>query len=310
MAGFDLLSFGAGLIWKDNAFTAFNAKLHESKLYNAFQFTVSAVAVFTGGFTKGMKNPVCFVAGTMVFTAAGVVAIENIRAGDKVISTNADTFETAEKNVLKTYIRKTTELVHLTVNGELISTTSEHPFYVKDVGFVNAGELRVGSEVVNSNGNILLVENIKIELAENPVTVYNFQVENFHTYHVGNNGVLVHNASYDEKVAQLKKNGEQGKAFEKEVKPKLQETQSDVVEQITVKTKSGTKTRLDFLGRDGDSIVPTEAKSSATAPLTSKQKIAFPEIAESGATIVGKGKGVFPGGTKIPPTKVDIVRPK
>jgi len=44
--------------------------------------------------------------------------------------------------------------------------------------------------------------------------------------------------------------------------------------------------------------------------LTGNQTSAFPEIAESGATVVGKGKPPFSGGTKIPPTEVDIVRPK
>jgi hypothetical protein len=48
-----------------------------------------------------------------------------------------------------------------------------------------------------------------------------------------------------------------------------------------------------------------------TAPLTSNQKIAFPEIFESGATVVGKGKGIFSGGYQIPPgTKVIIIRPE
>lgn len=52
------------------------------------EFSVSVVATFTGGFTKGMKNPVCFVEGTMILTAAGFVAIETIKAGDKVIATH------------------------------------------------------------------------------------------------------------------------------------------------------------------------------------------------------------------------------
>lgn len=43
-------------------------------------------------------------------------------------------------------------------------------------------------------------------------------------------------------------------------------------------------------------VVINEYKSSLTAPLTSNQKIVFPEIFESGATIVGKGKGIFSGG--------------
>jgi len=70
----------------------------------------------------------CFVAGTMVLTAAGLVAIENIKAGDKVIATNPETFEVAEKIVLETYVRETTELLHLTINREVIKTTFEHPF--------------------------------------------------------------------------------------------------------------------------------------------------------------------------------------
>lgn len=40
------------------------------------------------------------------------------------------------------------------------------------------------------------VENIAQKLVEEPVTVYNFQVEEFHTYHVGNVSLLVHNAEY------------------------------------------------------------------------------------------------------------------
>ena len=46
-----------------------------------------------------------------------------------------------------------------------------------------------------------------------------------------------------------------------------------------------------------------------TAPLTSNQKIAFPEIFESGATVVGKGKGMVSGGHQNPlGTKVTILR--
>ena len=43
----------------------------------------------------------------------------------------------------------------------------------------------------------MLIENYNIEETENLVDVYNFQVEKFHTYHVGKNGVLVHNAGKD-----------------------------------------------------------------------------------------------------------------
>ncbi|AUG01695.1 hypothetical protein CXQ81_14125 [Pseudomonas sp. 09C 129] len=52
-----------------------------------------------------------------------------------------------------------------------------------------------------------------------------------------------------------------------------------------------------------------ECKSSEIAPLTKNQKKAFPEIEKTGATVVGKGKPGFPGGTTIPPTRVEIIRP-
>ncbi|MBP5948820.1 S-type pyocin domain-containing protein [Pseudomonas sp. P42] len=110
---------------------------------------------------------------------------------------------------------------------------------------------------------------------------------------------------------QLEKNKEAGKAFEDFKYDELRETQPELGREVTVKTKSGTKTRFDMLGRDADGKLSCfECKSSDTAPLTRNQKIAFPEIEESGATVVGKGKPGFPGGTEIPPTKVEIFRPK
>jgi len=49
--------------------------------------------------------------------------------------------------------------------------------------------------LVDSRGNVLVVEEKKLEITDKPVKVYNFKVDNFHTYHVGENRVLVHNAN-------------------------------------------------------------------------------------------------------------------
>ena len=81
------------------------------------------------------------------------------------------------------------------MNGKEIVTTVDHPFYVNSRGFVKAGELAIGDELLDPNKNILLVENFDVELTEEPVKVYNFEVDEFHTYHVGEIGVWVHNAS-------------------------------------------------------------------------------------------------------------------
>ena len=108
MDGFDVLALGAGMIDPDNSFTTLNNKLHSSKLYNAFQIGVNAVATFTGAASATMA---CFIAGTMVLTTAELVAIEKIKAGDVVISTNPDTLETSGKTVLETYVRQVDKLV-------------------------------------------------------------------------------------------------------------------------------------------------------------------------------------------------------
>ena len=63
------------------------------------------------------------------------------------------------------------KLVHLTINGEEIVTTETHPFYVNHRGFVNAGELKVRDELLDTNGNILLIEKIEVELTDKPTSV-------------------------------------------------------------------------------------------------------------------------------------------
>jgi len=64
---------------------------------------------------------------------------------------------------------------------------------------VEARKLQVGDRLVDSRGNALVVGEKKLEITDEHVNVmfkvYNFKVDNFHTYHVGENRVLVHNAN-------------------------------------------------------------------------------------------------------------------
>lgn len=109
---------------------------------------------------------------------------------------------------------------------------------------------------------------------------------------------------------QLEKNKKQGKAFEEASYGEYSNTKPEAAREVTLKTDSGVRTRIDMMGRDTDGEIScVECKSSDTAPLTKNQKAAFPEIEKTGATVVGKGKPGFPGGTKIPPTRVEILRP-
>lgn len=109
---------------------------------------------------------------------------------------------------------------------------------------------------------------------------------------------------------QLQKNKQRGKEYEDESFEEYSKTRPEAAREVTIKTDNGVKTRVDMIGRDADGEIScVECKSSDTAPLTKNQKSAFPEIEKTGGTVVGKGKPGFPGGTRIPPTRIDIIRP-
>lgn len=190
MDGFDMVSLGLGMVDPNNPITELNNKMHQSDVYNNFQMGVSLLSAFSGA---AADNMACFIAGTLVLTTTGLLAIEKLNPGDKVISTDPDTLETSEKTVLETYIRKVDRLVHLVINGEEIVTTDNHPFYVQDRGFIEAGRLLVDDKLVSVNGDDLFVEYVKTEELDTLIDVHNFQVEDFHTYFVGNLLSWVHN---------------------------------------------------------------------------------------------------------------------
>ena len=90
------------------------------------------------------------------------------------------------------YVNETDELTHVFVDGEEIIATPSHPFYCPTKGWTDASHLRAGDILVLVNGEYVVVEKVQHELFERPVKVYNFQVEDYHTYYVAS-GVLVHN---------------------------------------------------------------------------------------------------------------------
>jgi RHS repeat-associated protein len=135
----------------------------------------------------------CFVAGTKVYGEKGSVSIEKVKKNDKVWAFDEKTGKKALKTVKQVFVRKVDKLVRLRVNGEEILTTTDHPFWVRNT-WQNAGLLQIGD-------SLQLFENKKVaiqfhQIFDTLVTVYNFEVEDFHTYYVTNSKVLVHNAEY------------------------------------------------------------------------------------------------------------------
>ena len=139
---------------------------------------------------------VCFVAGTKVLAENGFVNIEDVEVGMKVYSYNEETKEIELKSVKQTFINKVDkDMTKVTINGNIIESTSKHKYYEVNKGWIYACELEVGDIVLNSNNEDVVIENVEtIEFTGNELnTVYNFEVEDNHNYFVGEDCILVHN---------------------------------------------------------------------------------------------------------------------
>ena len=90
-----------------------------------------------------------------------------------------------------------------------ITTTSEHPFYVKGRGFVRADSLGIGTHIVTRAGPGATVTATRIMTRVAGYTVYNLTLDGDHTYFVGKmaGGVWVHNATLCELIAELIRKG-------------------------------------------------------------------------------------------------------
>ncbi len=167
--------------------------------------------------TRGVKNPIaCFLAGTLVATEDGQIPIEQVTAGQRVWSCDLTTGQWRLCRVAETFVLDAVgELAEVFVAGRKIESTFHHPFWVvrgEDLDrrptpdhvasamvpgatvpgrWVDAGDLRVGDELLLMDGRRERVENLVVRhLGE---LVYNFRVDHPHNYAVGPDGVLVHN---------------------------------------------------------------------------------------------------------------------
>lgn len=143
----------------------------------------------------------CFAKGTLVETTEGKKPIEDIRIGDYVWSYDTLHKQYGYKQVLKAFSRYSDKLVELQIGNEKITVTAEHPFY-SNREWIEAGHLRTGDVLYTMEGKIALLKKVRVlsqpvvlhaEPYEESQEVYNLEVEDWHTYFVGEEGILTHN---------------------------------------------------------------------------------------------------------------------
>jgi hypothetical protein len=108
-------------------------------------------------------------------------------------------------------------------------------------------------------------------------------------------------------------NNKTGMDYEAKEFPLFRQIAFNAQRHITLVSESGKQMVADAIGTVDGAIVIMEYKSSLTARLSKNQKQVFDELRNQAVIVVGKGKGSFIGGTRIPPisegTKVIVQRP-
>ncbi|WP_329127177.1 polymorphic toxin-type HINT domain-containing protein [Streptomyces sp. NBC_01465] len=160
---------------------------------------------FGGGWaSRGVCTPNSFTGDTPVVMADGTRRpIKDIKVGDRVLATDPETGETGAHNI-STLIRGTgdKQLVDITIDTDgpagsktgLLTATDGHPFWVPELHqWVPASQLTPGQWLQTSSGTWVQVEHTTHR--RESTRVYNFTVDDLHTYFVGagNRDVLVHN---------------------------------------------------------------------------------------------------------------------
>ena len=149
-----------------------------------------------GGKVLSKLSPTgCFVAGTDVLLADGSSKpIEDIETDDEVTAYNPETDQTEKRRVVRSYVHEDKPTYDVVVNdGEKVTATSKHPFMVEGKGYTPVEKLHKGDLLVRADGST--IEVLSVNATGKTATVYNFEVEGLHNYHVraGQHWLLVHN---------------------------------------------------------------------------------------------------------------------
>ncbi|MBX3060582.1 MAG: hypothetical protein KF770_29345, partial [Anaerolineae bacterium] len=135
--------------------------------------------------------PCSFSANTLVMTNDGLIPISQVTWGTMVLAYNEETGEIDYYPVIAAWSHEDPVIIFLTIDGETIITTPNHPFFTAESEWIQAGSLQIGDEIRSAAWGTGTVETITFTAT--PQTMYNFTVATAHTYFVGDGQWLVHN---------------------------------------------------------------------------------------------------------------------
>jgi len=171
-----------------------------TKAGKAMRLTGKAAKAFASAAAKSVDNIAlktgkicvfaCFPAGTPIATKNGHKNIEDIKVGDLVWAYNEETGKSDLKPVVNTVQNEVDTTIKITLKDEIIETTVEHPFYTRG-GWKDAADLTTEDELKTKNGSWSYIK--KIAFLYQTKKVFNFEVQDWHTYFVGALAWLAHN---------------------------------------------------------------------------------------------------------------------
>jgi tetratricopeptide (TPR) repeat protein len=140
----------------------------------------------------------CFAEGTIVHAAGGPKAIETITIGDRVLSQNPVTGALSYQPVMAVRLTKSASTVRVAVGGDTIVSTGIHRFWKVGNGWAMARDLKPGDRIRMVGGTV----EVRSVQPDKKQTVYNLDVAENRDFFVGNQGLLVHDLSFVNQVAE------------------------------------------------------------------------------------------------------------
>jgi hypothetical protein len=190
-----------------------------------------------------------------------------VQDGELVWAWHEQTGDLALKPVLQTMQREADALVELEVGADTVQATPEHPFWANGA-WTHAGDLVKGDELLRSDGLTMPVGQVT-HRTEQPTTVYNVEVADWHTYLVSWWMFVVHNANKVCITGTAKKIAKAAKSKKNSL--------------LALPTKVKSK-RLQYLGRTpgknsstGKSVIERMTKEKKIVELSGEKKVLGPD---------------------------------